>query len=74
MALSSHALVVCGMNPGTAAEVAFGLKARKPVVLIKAEPEIVAFFRRIGANEVIHVPNAAEALESLRGLDLGQTA
>ena len=74
VALSSHALVVCGMNPGTAAEVAFGLKAGKPVVLIEAEPETVAFFRRTGANEVIEVASAAEALERLRGLNLGQTA
>jgi uncharacterized protein (TIGR00725 family) len=48
--LSSDAIVVCGMSPGTAAEVALAIKARKRVVLIRPEPDVQAFYERLGGD------------------------
>src|SRR5215216_7131973 len=35
IAQSANACVVCGMNPGTASEVALAIRAKKPVVLVR---------------------------------------
>jgi uncharacterized protein (TIGR00725 family) len=46
--LSSDVVIACGVEgPGTASEVALGLKAEKPVILLGASPEAAAFFRRV---------------------------
>lgn len=42
--LTSDVIVGIGMNPGTASEIAFAIKAEKPVFLLHSPPEGVAFF------------------------------
>lgn len=42
--LSSDVVVVCGMNPGTASEVALAIKAKKPLIFINANVKTKAFF------------------------------
>jgi hypothetical protein len=62
--LSSDVVIACGVEgPGTASEVALGLKAEKPVVLLRAGPEAAAFFRGvIGAGHLLEAANPEEAL------------
>src|SRR5688500_10118982 len=45
IALSANACVVCGMNAGTASEVALAIRARKPVILLRADETASKFFR-----------------------------
>lgn len=68
IALSSHACVACGMNPGTASEIALAIRARKPVVLVRPEEPFVEFFHAL-APDLVHVATSAgEAIEMLRSL------
>ena len=68
VALSCAALVACGMNPGTAAEVGLALRAGKPVVLVRPEPRTAAFFRMIGGERVIEAADADEAVDRVARL------
>jgi uncharacterized protein (TIGR00725 family) len=62
--LSSDAIVVCGMNPGTAAETSLAIKARKLVVLLRPEPEARMFFERLGAQTGVRsVETPADVME-----------
>jgi hypothetical protein len=45
---SADAVIACGMNPGTASEVALALRAGKPVVLVRPTAEAQAFFASLG--------------------------
>ena len=68
IALSANACVVCGMNAGTASEVALAIRAHKPVVLLRAD-EVTTKFFRARDGEVVHVAmSAGEAIEMLRGV------
>jgi hypothetical protein len=63
--LSSDVVVACGVEgPGTASEVALGLKATKPVILLAAAPGAVAFFR--GLRCAGRLLEAGSALEAVR--------
>ena len=67
IALSANACIVCGMNPGTASEVALAIRAKKPVVLVRADEVTAKFFR--GLDGDVHVAmSAGEAIEMLRGV------
>jgi uncharacterized protein (TIGR00725 family) len=63
--LSSDAIVVCGMSPGTAAEAALAIKARKPVVLLRPEGPVQAFYERLGGDAVRVAATPEEALTAL---------
>jgi len=62
--LTSDVVIACGVEgPGTASEVALGLKAEKPVVLLGAGAEAVAFYRRVaGAGRLLDVETPEEAV------------
>jgi len=67
-ALSSDVLVVCGAGgPGTAAEAAHALKARRPLVLLAAPPAWLEFFGSLG-NGVMACTTVAEAMEAFEAL------
>lgn len=68
IALSANACVVCGMNAGTASEVALAIRAKKPIVLLRAEETAAKFFRSLDADVVRTAGSAGEAIEMLRGL------
>ena len=63
--LSSDAAVVCGMSSGTAAEVALAIKAGKPVVLLRPEPDVRAFYERLGGGGVHVAATPEQAIEML---------
>jgi hypothetical protein len=65
VAQSCSALVACGMNPGTAAEVALALKAGKPVVLIRPKSVTGEFFRSLAPAQLEIASSADEALALL---------
>ncbi len=50
IATACDAMIACGMNAGTASEVALALRAGKPVAMIHARESARAFFDAIGAD------------------------
>jgi uncharacterized protein (TIGR00725 family) len=65
IATGADAVVACGMNPGTASEVALALRARKPIVLVRPAAGVEEFFRALtsdGATFVHAAPSPAAAL------------
>jgi uncharacterized protein (TIGR00725 family) len=68
IAQSAHACVVCGMNAGTASEVALAVRAKKPVVLLRSDAITSKFFRALDPESVRVAMSAGEAIEVLRGL------
>jgi uncharacterized protein (TIGR00725 family) len=66
--LTSDALVACGVEgPGTASEVALALKAGKPVVLLAAGSQALAFYRNLQGGE--RVREASSPNDALAVLD-----
>lgn len=65
LAQSCSAMVACGMNAGTAAEVALALKAGKPVVLIRPDRVTGEFFRSLAPAQLRIATSADEALALL---------
>jgi hypothetical protein len=65
--LSSDAVIVCGMSAGTAAEVSLAIKARKPVVLVRPDGEVRAFFERLGNGALQTAETAEEAVGIVSG-------
>ena len=53
IATAADALIACGMNAGTASEVALALRAGRPVALVRADDATVAFFRVLEASHGI---------------------
>ena len=68
IALSANACVVCGMNAATASEVALAVRAKKPVILLRADEVTSKFFRTLDGESVRVAMSAGEAIEMLRGL------
>src|SRR5262245_9768770 len=68
IALSANACVVCGMNAGTASEIALAIRAKKPVVLLRADEITAKFFRSLDNENVRVAMSAGEAIEMLRGV------
>jgi uncharacterized protein (TIGR00725 family) len=63
--LSSDAIVVCGMSPGTAAETSIAIKSRKPLVMLRPEANVRAFFQRLGGDAVRVAATPEEAMKVL---------
>ena len=62
--LSSDVVVACGIEgSGTASEVALGLKAAKPIILLGAAPTASAFFQEIRRDgQLLEAGSASEAV------------
>jgi uncharacterized protein (TIGR00725 family) len=73
IALSANAFVVCGMNAGTASEVALAIRAKKPVILLRSDETTSKFFRGLDADVVRVAMSAGDASEMLRGLLLSHS-
>lgn len=61
--LTSDVVVVCGMNPGTASEVALAIKLKKPIILIKPYDKTVQFFSMITNHTMLVAQSGSEAIE-----------
>uniref|UniRef100_A0A0G4FER2 Cytochrome n=1 Tax=Chromera velia CCMP2878 TaxID=1169474 RepID=A0A0G4FER2_9ALVE len=64
--LTSNAVVAVGMGPGTASEVSLALKSGKPVVMMTADKEAVAFFSKLGGPLVTVAADVAAAAAALK--------
>jgi uncharacterized protein (TIGR00725 family) len=56
---AADAVVACGINPGTASEIALALKANKLTVLVKPSPSTAEFFASIAGDapfQVVRTP------------------
>jgi len=63
--LSSDAIVVCGMSAGTAGEASIAIKSRTPLVLLRPDMDVQAFFQRLGGDGVRVATTPKEAMEVL---------
>jgi hypothetical protein len=61
---SADAVIACGINPGTASEIALSLKARKPVALIRPTSETAEFFSSLTGGDAVYV--ATDAGDAIR--------
>jgi uncharacterized protein (TIGR00725 family) len=68
IALSADACVACGMNAGTASEIALAIRARRPVVLLRPDEISATFFRMLDAELTRIAASAGEAIEMLRSV------
>lgn len=60
--LSSHVIIACGIGAGTASEIALGIKANKPVILLHPEPDHYRFFHHLAPTLVSAVATPAEVI------------
>ncbi len=66
--LTSDVVVACGVEgPGTASEVALALKSERPILLLGASNDAVAFFRRVAGH--VRLREAATAEDAMRVLE-----
>ena len=65
LAQSCHAMVVCGMSAGTAAEVALAIRAWKPVVLVRPERATQEFLGGLSGDRVFVTADADAAISLL---------
>jgi uncharacterized protein (TIGR00725 family) len=63
---TSHALVVVGMAPGTASEVALAIKSDKRIVLLKQDNITIQFFKKIGDYKVLLAQSVPEAISLIK--------
>jgi len=56
---AADAVIACGMNPGTASEVALALRAGKPMVLVRPTPETSRFFATVASADTLHMADDA---------------
>lgn len=66
--LSSDIVIACGMNAGTASEVALALGCDKQVLLLGCSSTAVAFFRELSAERISIVESPFQAIERCREL------
>lgn len=64
--LTSHVIVVCGMAPGTASEVALAIKADKRIILLRQDEITVQFFKKLGSYKVNVAGTVKETIEQIR--------
>lgn len=60
--LSSDVVVVLGMAPGTASEVALAIKSNKKVILLNQDEVTVSFFKQIGTYKILVAKTVDETI------------
>lgn len=66
--LSSDIVIACGMEAGTASEIALSLKEKKNVILLTNNQEAKAFFRNLNPELISIVSTPQEAIEKTQSL------
>jgi uncharacterized protein (TIGR00725 family) len=61
--LSSDVVVVLGMAPGTASEVALAIKSNKKVILLNQDEVTVSFFKKIGTYKILVSKTVDETIQ-----------
>jgi uncharacterized protein (TIGR00725 family) len=52
---AADAVIGCGLSPGTTAELALAIRARKPVALVRPSTEAAAFFTMLTTGAAVYV-------------------
>ena len=68
IALSADVLVACGTGAGTASEIALGIKAGTPLVLLGVSSAVYEFFRDLGDGVISCAESPDEAVATIRTL------
>lgn len=66
--LSSKIVIVCGMSPGTASEIALAIKAKKHIILLNQATESKNFFQFLSPDLVHTATIPEDAIKMIRGL------
>jgi len=67
--LSSDIVISCGMNPGTASEIALAMRAGKKILMLEAGAHAESFFKSLDENNnIIIVSNPQEAVKKIESL------
>ncbi|MDP4011202.1 MAG: TIGR00725 family protein [Candidatus Roizmanbacteria bacterium] len=66
--LSSNVVIACGMEAGTASEVAMAIKADRDVILLTDNEEAKIFFKNLRSNKVSIVNSPQEAIKQVSSL------
>lgn len=66
--LSSNVVAVCGMNPGTASEVALAIKAKKNIILLNAKKKSLDFFQSLTKKRLFTAQTASETIDIIKKL------
>jgi hypothetical protein len=67
IALSGNIMVACGVDgPGTVSEIALAIKNGKKVILLGADDSSVAFFKRLGASNILTASAPQEAINIIK--------
>ncbi|MEK6963124.1 MAG: cytochrome [Nanoarchaeota archaeon] len=61
--LSCDVVIACGMNPGTASEVALAIKPNKQIILLNDMEESKTFFKKLSPSQIHLVSSPKEAIE-----------
>ncbi len=61
--LTSWVIVICGIGPGTASELALGIKAEKPIILFRPDDATHSFASRLGGELIYHVSEPKEVID-----------
>lgn len=57
---AADAVIACGVNPGTASEIALAIRAGKPAALVRPDATTSGFFESMGANASLHIAASAD--------------
>jgi len=57
--LTSDVVVACGVEAGTASEISFAIKEKKPTILLTDKQAAITFFRELGPD-VVKIANSPE--------------
>ncbi|MBI4130816.1 TIGR00725 family protein [Candidatus Roizmanbacteria bacterium] len=66
--LTSDVVVVCGMNPGTASEVALAIKFNKPIILLQNDTITHTFFDKLSKGAVHTANSVADAIALIKSI------
>lgn len=67
--LSSDAVAVVGMSPGTAVEASLAIRACRPLVFVAADPRTRAFFEQLAGTDHVYFADGPDgAMTILRSL------
>ena len=64
--LTADVVIACGMNPGTASEVALAIKVKKPIILIECDIETIAFFTKMDSINITVAKSCEDAVQIVK--------
>ena len=68
IALSARVLVAVGIGPGTVSEIALGIKAGTPVVVVELDDTSWQFLAKLGSDLIHRASSVEEAVEAVARL------